>query len=289
MKKWILASRPPTLAAAVVPVAVGTACASAVGEVRWLSALAALWGAIFIQVGTNFANDVYDADKGADGPDRLGPTRAVSAGLIERDTMARAMGIAFLLATLAGVYLTYAAGWPILVLGVVSILSGIAYTGGPYPLGYNGLGDLFVMGFFGFVAVGGTTYVSLGEVPMLAWAASVPVGALTTAILVVNNVRDRHTDIRVGKRTLAVRFGRRFATLEYASLVISAYVVPIALFAAGLSGAWVLLPLLTVPFGGWLIVQVATLEGRPLNRILALTAMLLMGHGALFTLGLSLT
>src|SRR5690606_25291065 len=274
--------------AAIVPVAVGTACAHAVGELRVLPALAALFGAIWIQIGTNFANDVFDAEKGADTEARLGPTRAVASGLITAASMRRAMVLAFGLATLAGAYLTWTAGWPILAIGVASVLSGIAYTGGPYPLGYNGLGDVFVMVFFGFVAVCGTTFVQAGYVPPLAWAASVPVGALATAILVVNNVRDRETDVHAGKRTLAVRFGKRAAVAEYALLIAASYLTPLAIWLSGASLA-VLLPLVTLPWGLALLRQVATREGAPLNATLASTAKLLLAFGLLFSAGLTAT
>ncbi len=286
MKRWILAARPATLTAAIVPVAVGTACAHAAGGLRWGPAIAALVGAIWIQIGTNFANDVFDAEKGADTEDRLGPTRAVAAGLISPAAMRAAMVIAFGLATLCGVYLTWAAGWPVIAIGVASVLSGVAYTGGPFPLGYHGLGDVFVMLFFGFVAVVGTVYVQALEAPALAWAAAVPVGALATAILVVNNLRDRETDRVAGKRTLAVRFGRTAAIGEYALLVALAYAVPVALFATG-SGAWILLPLATAPLAALLVRRVATESGRALNATLARTAQLLLLHGLLFAAGIA--
>jgi 1,4-dihydroxy-2-naphthoate octaprenyltransferase len=289
VKRWILAARPATLTAAVVPVAVGTACAHAVGALRWGPALAALFGAIWIQIGTNFANDVFDAEKGADREDRLGPTRAVATGLVGATEMRVAMGVAFGLATAAGLYLTWVAGWPVVAIGVASVLSGIAYTGGPYPLGYHGLGDLFVMIFFGFVAVCGTAYVQVGAVPALAWWAAVPVGALATAILVVNNLRDRETDARAGKRTLAVRLGRRGAIAEYGLLIAAAYAVPLGVFATGLASAWALLPLATLPFGLLLVRRVARLIGRPLNRTLAATAQLLLVHGLLWAAGLAPT
>jgi len=288
VKRWILASRPATLTAALVPVAVGTACAHASGALRWGPALAALFGAIWIQIGTNFANDVFDAEKGADGEDRLGPARAVATGLIDAAAMRRAMVLAFGLATGAGVYLVWVAGWPVVAIGVASVLSGVAYTGGPYPLGYHGLGDLFVMLFFGFVAVCGTAYVQVGTVPALAVWAAVPVGALATAILVVNNLRDRETDARAGKRTLAVRLGRRGAIAEYGLLLFAAYAVPVGLWASGLSGPWVLLPMTTLPFGVALTRRVATQTGRPLNDVLASTAKLLLAHGLLLAAGVAL-
>jgi 1,4-dihydroxy-2-naphthoate octaprenyltransferase len=208
---WIAAARLRTLPAAVVPVLVGTAVAYATHAIAWGPALAALGGALAIQIGTNFANDVFDAERGADGPDRIGPLRAVSAGLISAAAMKRAMIAAFVVASAFGLYLTATVGWPIVAIGVASIIAGIAYTGGPYPLGYHGLGDIFVLAFFGFVAVCGTAFVQLGNVPALAVWAALPVGALATAIIVVNNLRDRPTDARAGKRTLAVRLGRRGA------------------------------------------------------------------------------
>lgn len=287
MKRWLLASRPATLTAAIVPVAVGTACARVAGEIAWGPALAALFGAIWIQIGTNFANDVYDAEKGADTEERLGPTRAVATGLISAAAMRRAMILAFGLAALAGVYLVWVAGWPILVIGVASIASGVAYTGGPYPLGYHGLGDVFVMIFFGFVAVCGTTYVQLLDVPTIAVVASVPVGAIATAILVVNNLRDRATDEVAGKRTLAVRLGRGGAIAEYVALLALSYGALVAAWWLTESW-WALLPLVSAPVALVLVRRVATRHGRALNPVLAQTAQLLLLFGALLTVGLAL-
>jgi 1,4-dihydroxy-2-naphthoate octaprenyltransferase len=286
MPVWISAARLRTLPAAVVPVAVGTAVAHAVGAIAWGPALAALAGALAIQIGTNFANDVFDAERGADGPDRVGPTRAVSAGLISAAAMKRAMIAAFAVAAAFGAYLVTVGGWPIAALGLLSIASGIAYTGGPWPLGYHGLGDVFVLGFFGFAAVCGTAYVQLGHVPALAVWASLPVGALATAILVVNNLRDRATDARAGKRTLAVRLGRRATLAQYAALLAIAYAVPLGL-ALG-AGAWIALPLATAPIAIARVRQLAgAADGATFNRCLAATAQLLLLHGALFTAGLA--
>jgi len=283
---WIAAARLRTLPAAVVPVAVGTACAAATAGVAWGPALAALAGALAIQIATNFANDVFDAERGADGPDRIGPLRAVSAGLISAAAMKRAMIAAFAIATAFGGYLAWVAGWPVIAIGVASILSGIAYTGGPWPLGYHGLGDVFVMVFFGLVAVCGTAYVQLGAVPGLAVAAAVPVGALATAILVVNNVRDRATDVRAGKRTLAVRFGRRAALGEYAALLALAYAIPLGLALTG--RPWAALPVLSAPLAAARLRAVIGADDGPShNRCLAATAQLLLVHGALFTAGLA--
>ena len=270
-----------------MPVLVGTAVASAISHVAWPAALAALAGALAIQIGTNFANDVFDAEKGADGPDRIGPTRAVAAGLITAAQMKRAMIVAFAIAAAFGLYLVSIAGWPIVAIGIASILSGIAYTGGP-ALGYRGLGDVFVMLFFGFVAVCGTVYVQIFDVPCLAIAASIPVGALATAILVVNNLRDRHTDVRAGKRTLAVRFGRGAALIEYALLLIAAYAVPVVLALTG--RPWAALALLSAPLAFVRMRALAVaVTGPELNRSLAATAQLLMLHGALFAAGLALS
>jgi len=284
---WLAASRPRTLPAAVVPVAVGTAVAAASGGIAWGPALAALAGALAIQIGTNFANDVFDAERGADGPDRLGPTRAVAAGLIAPGAMKRALVLAFACACVCGLYLLGVAGWPVAVIGVASIASGIAYTGGPWPLGYHGLGDVFVLAFFGFVAVCGTAFVQLGHVPPLAIWAAIPVGALATAILVVNNLRDRAGDARAGKRTLAVRFGRAAAIVEYALLLLAAYAVPAGLAIAG--HRWAALPLVTAPLAIARIRELAACATGPsFNRCLATTAQLLLVHGGLFALGLAL-
>lgn len=285
---WVAAARPATLWAAVSPVLVGTACAYVVGGFSLWPALAALAGSKFIQIGTNFANDVFDHEKGADGPDRLGPVRAVSAGLLSASQVRVAMVLMFALATLCGAYLTWVAGWPVLAIGVLSIASGIAYTGGPFPLGYNGLGDLFVMIFFGFVAVCGTAFVQTGSVPAVAWIASIPVGSLATAIIVVNNVRDREGDAKVGKRTLAVLLGRRVALFEYAGLLAASYLACVWL-AVHVASAWPLLPLLTAPIAIRLNGQVRATEGRALNPLLGATAKLLVLHSLLLSAGVVLS
>jgi 1,4-dihydroxy-2-naphthoate polyprenyltransferase len=287
-RAWVMACRPATLSAAAVPVLVGSAVAYVEGGIRWGPALAALVGALLLQVGANLANDVFDYEKGADTTERLGPTRTVQSGLLSARAVRRAMVLVFALALLVGVYLTSVAGVSIVVIGLCSIAAAIAYTGGPYPLGYHGLGDLFVMLFFGFVAVCGTTFVQLGTVPALAWWASVPVGALATAILVVNNVRDRNTDVLAGKRTLAVRLGKAGGIAEYALLIGAAYLVPVALLMTRQAGAWVLLPTVTVVPALVLVRQVARNEGRALNPTLVNTAKLLFVFGLLFTIGLAL-
>jgi 1,4-dihydroxy-2-naphthoate octaprenyltransferase len=288
IRAWVMAARPKTLPAAVVPVLVGSACAHIVSGFRLGPAVAALFGAVWIQIGTNLANDVFDFEKGADTAERLGPTRVVAAGLISASHVRAAMVVSFALATVAGVYLAWAAGWPVVIIGVASIASGIAYTGGPFPLGYHGLGDVFVMVFFGFVAVCGTAYVQVGSVPGVAWWASVPVGALATAILVVNNLRDRKTDVKAGKKTLAVRFGRRAGVAEYVVLLAAAFVVPVYLVLfVGLSYV-VLLPLVTAPLAMALTARLNQSRGAALNTVLAGTAQLMMVFGVLFAAGLAL-
>src|SRR5690606_23925593 len=189
---------------------------------------AALICALLIQIGTNFANDVFDYQKGTDTQERTGPLRVTQAGLLTPRQVFRGMCLVFGLAFLIGLYLIAVGGWPILVIGLLSILSGIAYTGGPYPLGYHGLGDLFVFIFFGPVAVCGTYYVQALEWSWLALISSVPVGLLSVAILIVNNYRDRHTDVKAGKRTLAVRLGGKLTRWQYGLTLALAYIVPVA-------------------------------------------------------------
>jgi 1,4-dihydroxy-2-naphthoate octaprenyltransferase len=287
-RAWIGAARPPTLVAAAVPVAVGAAIAHAEGSVNWLAVVAALAGAFLIQIGTNFANDVFDFEKGADTAERLGPTRAVQAGLISAAQMRRAMWLVFGLAVLVGLYLTTVVGPLVLLLGAVSIASGIGYTGGPFPLAYNGLGDLFVFLFFGFAAVLGTVWVGHGTVSWLAFAAAIPIGALSTAILVVNNLRDIETDRKAGKMTLAVRFGARAAYAEYVGMIALAFAVPVALVITDLASPWVLLSLAASPLALYSVVKVAKTRGRALNAMLVRTAQLLLLFGFLFTAGLAL-
>ncbi len=285
-RTWVAAARPRTLTAAVAPVAIGTACAHAAGGVAWGPAAAALAGAALIQIGTNFANDVFDAEKGADTADRKGPVRAVAAGLISAAAMRTAMVAAFALAVAVGGYLVSVGGWPVVAIGVASVAAGVAYTGGPWPLGYHGLGDVFVMIFFGQVAVCGTAYVQLGTVPALAWWLSVPVGAVATAILVVNNLRDRETDAGAGKRTLAVRLGRRFALAEYAGLLAIAHAVPVVLAVSG--RPWCLLGAVTAPWALLLVrALIRAVPGPAMNRLLGATAQLLLVQSVALAIGLA--
>jgi 1,4-dihydroxy-2-naphthoate octaprenyltransferase len=278
---WVMAVRPQTLPVSIGPVLVGTAVAWVEGRFRIGPALAAALGALCLQIGSNLANDVFDFEKGADTGERLGPPRAAQMGLLTPRALKLGMLCAFALATLIGIYLGVVAGPIIVGVGLVSIAAAIGYTGGPWPLGYHGLGDLAVFIFFGLVAVVGTTFVQMGEVPLLAWIAAVPVGTLATAILVVNNLRDIETDEVAGKRTLAVRLGRGGARAEWLGLVVGAYLMTGAPILFSGTSYWVLLPWLSAPraFALWRVVRETT-SGAALNDALVGTARL----GALFSL-----
>lgn len=272
---WWVAARPRTLPVAVGPVAVGTAVAAGEGEARALPALAALAGALLLQIASNLANDLFDFEKGADADDRIGPARAAQSGWLSPTEMRWGIGFVLALAVGVGLYLVSVAGWVLVAVGVFSIVAALAYTGGPWPFGYKGWGDPAVFLFFGFVAVMGTYFVQVGHLGFDAALASVPVGALATAILVVNNVRDIESDRRAGKRTLAVRLGRRAGVAEYAGLFVLAYgSLPAFIFVSGRS-AWVLLPWLTLPRALSLYRTLRDeVSGPVLNRTLAATAQL---------------
>ncbi|MEZ4290473.1 MAG: 1,4-dihydroxy-2-naphthoate polyprenyltransferase [Myxococcota bacterium] len=287
LRAWLLAARPRTLPVSLAPVLVGTAVASVVGSVRPGPALAAGIGALLLQIGSNLANDVFDFEKGADTEDRIGPPRATQLGLLTPTAMKRGMVVVFGGATLVGLYLTWVAGPIVLAIGAASILAAIAYTG-PLALGYHGLGDLAVFVFFGLVAVLGTAFVQLGTWPLIGLVAALPVGALATAILVVNNLRDIDTDRTAGKRTLAVRLGRVGARAEWAGLVFGAYALALVPWLAFGESAWVLLPWLSGPraLGLWRIVAHDT-AGPALNEALAGTAQLGFLFSLLFAVGLA--
>ena len=289
-RAWLLASRTATLPAAAVPVIVGAAAAIAEGaRIRWWVLVATLLSALLIQVGTNFANDYSDFHRGADHEGRLGPVRATQSGLLSQNAVRRGIIIAFGVATLLGCYLAWVGGWPIIAIGVVSIIAGLAYTGGPWPFGYHGLGDVFVFLFFGVVAVTGTTYLQTGTWSRVALAASVPIGLLVTNILVVNNLRDLPTDREAAKRTLAVRLGDRATRVQYALFTALAYIAPGALALSGDGPPWILLPLLTLPLGAALTRKVVGgLAGRDLNPMLERTGKLLLLFGVLLAIGLVL-
>jgi len=284
-----MAARPRTLPAAVAPVLVGTAAAVEwAGDLPRLGAfIAALVGSIFIQIGTNLANDYSDAKRGADTVDRLGPVRVTSAGLVTPQRVLVATWVAFGVAVACGVYLTVVAGVVILLIGAVSIAAGVLYTGGPRPYGYAGLGEVFVFLFFGLVAVNGSYYVQVEQLDALPLGLSIAVGFLATAILVVNNVRDLETDRRSGKITLAVRMGRQNAVVLYRLLVLGAFVVlPISL-VGGEASALPLIGLLALPLA---VKPLRTMsnrtDGPALNAALAGTGALLGAFSLLVSLGL---
>jgi 1,4-dihydroxy-2-naphthoate octaprenyltransferase len=282
---WVEAARPKTLPAAVVPVMVGTAVAFAHRSADYAKAAVCLLFALLVQVGTNFANDYFDFVKGADTPARVGPRRAVAAGLIPPRAMLAATGLVLGVAFLVGLLLVRDGGWILLPVGVVSIACAIAYTGGPFPLGYNGLGDLFVFLFFGLVAVDATFYVQAGGLAPDATSCAAAVGLLAANILVANNYRDAETDARAGKRTLVVRFGRKFAVWQYALSHVVALLCPAALLIYGYR--WpVLLPLLLAPWAAVLTRRLAA-SREPSEQIalLGATARYLAAFGGLLCAG----
>jgi len=285
---WILAARPKTLPAAVGPILVGTALALADDRFRWGPALAALLCALLLQIGSNFANDYFDFFKGADTHERLGPTRATAAGLLSPAAMRWGMVVVFGAAAVVGLFLIWVGGWPIFWAGLAAMIAALAYTGGPFPFGYYGLGELFVFIFFGLVAVCGTYYVQAHTLSATAILAAVPPGLLITGILVVNNLRDIDTDRRANKRTLAVRLGRRGTQIEYALLLCLAYLTPLWLWLGMDKAAWILLPWLTLPLALPLVRAVFTTQGKLLNRTLAGTARLSLLYSVLLAAGVLL-
>jgi len=282
---WMLAIRPKTLPAGAVPVVIGTTLAAVDDSFRLLPALVALVCALGIQIATNFINEIYDFRKGADTADRLGPTRTVAAGLITESTMISASVVLLSAVFLLGLYLVWTGGWPVLVIGLLSMLFAWAYTGGPYPIAYSGLGDLFVFIFFGLVAVGGTYYVQAGSITFPVMTAAIAPGVFSVNILLCNNIRDIDTDRKVGKLTLPARIGGRNARQMYSGLTLVAYAVPVWLWMTGYSAmgmlSWLSLPVV--------LVQVRKLfrgEGRELNEVLAGTGKLMTFYGLLFSGGL---
>lgn len=284
-ESWILASRPKTLLAAVVPVMVGTALAHYEGKANIIAAIVALICSVLIQIGTNFANDLYDYLAGTDKKDRPGPERALASGRITVREMEIGTSLVYSTAFLLGLYLVYLAGWIIFIIGVFSIIAGLAYTTGPYPLAYNGLGDIFVFIFFGLIGTIGTYYVHTQQITTLIILASLPVGALITNILIVNNFRDRADDESSGKRTTAVMFGEKFARTLYIILCIISYVIPIIIYLEIVKEIWILLPLITIPMSIKLVRMLYSLQGSALNKTLELTAKLSALYGVLFSFG----
>ena len=285
LKVWLLAARPKTLPAAAAPVLIGAAMAYADHGFHLLSALAALAGALLIQIGTNFANDYFDHRQGVDTAERLGPLRVTHAGLVTPSAMRNATVVVFTLALLVGVYLVVRGGWPIVIIGLLSILFGVLYTAGPYPLGYNGWGDIFVLIFFGPVAVGGTYYVQALILPTYVVIAGLAPGLFSVAILVVNNLRDLENDRAAGKKTLPVRCGRFFTIAQYICCVTVGALVPIPLVLYLGSPAYSLVATATLLPALLVIRQVMTRHGKPLNDTLAATGQLLLLYSVLFSVG----
>jgi 1,4-dihydroxy-2-naphthoate polyprenyltransferase len=285
---WELAIRLRTLPAAATGVVTGSAIAWQDGFFRFDAALACLFTAILLQIGSNLANDVFDFERGTDTPERLGPLRVTQAGLLTPSQVKTGMLVVFTLATLFGLYLAWLGGWPVILLGLAAILSAIAYTGGPFPLGYYGLGDLFVFIFFGIASVAGSYYVQAGFVSTAAWWMTIPPGLIITAILVVNNLRDLENDRKAGKRTLAVLLGERATKIQYVLCMTGAYLILV--LAAGLDVVpWSsLLTWLSLPFAIRMTYTVLTQKGRALNAALAGTSQIALLFSILFWVGLSI-
>lgn len=286
-KIWAEAARPKTLAAGFIPVFVGASFAWTDGQFHAAASLVALFCALLIQIGTNFANDYFDFKKGGDSPDRVGFTRAVAAGLIPPETMLKATILIMAMAFLAGLYLVWIGGFVILAIGLLSLLFGILYTGGPYPLAYNGLGDLFVFIFFGIVAVMGTYYVNTLSWSEPALIASLAVGALCVNILVINNLRDVNEDRVTGKRTLGVIFGETALKVEYTLMIILAFAIPGILYFLYSFSTVILIPILALPISFPLLKQVwSHTDKTSLNLTLEQTARLMILFGILFSTGI---
>ncbi len=271
---WLSAARLRTLPVAVAPVVVGTALAWADAAHAWLAALAAALGALLLQIGANFANDVFDFERGADTAARIGPPRATQQGWVTPAAMRRATVLAFGAACLPGLYLVSVGGWPIVAIGLLSVTAGLAYTGGPFPLGYHGLGDVAVFVFFGLVAVCGTYWVQTLTLPPHVVAVSAVIGALASVPLAVNNLRDVTTDALAGKRTLAVRLGTRAVRVEITALIAAAYIGCVLLWWSGLGPPSALLPWLTLPLALRFLQRIRVSEGAALNPLLAESARL---------------
>lgn len=289
IKVWVLASRPKTLLAAFVPVIVGASLAFAEGSVNYFLSAVALLCAVLLQLGSNLVNDLFDFLKGTDNEKRLGPKRAAASGLLTTSELRSGIYVVFLTAFFVGMILVWHGGMTIFLIGILSILAGVAYTAGPFPLAYSGLGDIFAFLFFGVVATVGTYFVNTGEFSGLAFLASVPVGALVTNILVVNNYRDYDNDKENGKFTLIVRLGKNFGKYEYIFMLGCSFLVPLIIFIGyeGISYL-IFLPYLLLPFAYKLVLMLFTLSGVHLNKLLELTARFSAFYGILFSLGLIL-
>lgn len=285
MKSWFIAARPKTLSAAIVPVLVGTSLAARErsGVIWWVFACA-LFGAVFIQIATNFINDALDFKKGTDTGERLGPMRVTQAGLLSAEAVMRGAWVCLTLAAVCGIPLLYRGGWPMLVVGLTSIGAAYAYTGGPYPLAYHGLGEIFVVSFFGLVAVGGTFYAHTLQLTRDSLLAGLAVGSLATVLLVINNLRDIDGDRKNDKKTLAARFGERFARGEVVFFALVPFVA-ITVLAWIRGEAALLVTLVALPMALMVIVRALRLRGAELNRVLASAGVLQWAFGLLFVIG----
>lgn len=288
LKIWLMAARPKTLWAAIAPVIIGIAMALRSGGMHLPSALAALFAAVMIQIGTNYANDYFDYKKGADRVDRLGPTRVTQAAMVSPVEMKTATMIVFALAILAGLYLVWRGGMPILVIGLLSIVFGVFYTAGRYALGYIGLADFFVLIFFGPVAVGGTYYVQTLQINWPVIIAGLAPGLFSVAILTVNNLRDIDGDRSAGKKTLPVRFGAGFARYEYLLSILIAALIPAFIYFTYGIGVYGITTLLVLPAAIPALRTVFTGSGRVLNDVLASTGKLLLLYSLIFSVGWNL-
>ena len=288
-KAWWLAARPKTLPAAIAPVIAGSAVAYHERGFSLPAALAALITALLLQIAANFANDAIDFKKGADTVERAGPTRVTAGGLLTADAVLKATGVVLALAAVCGLFLVWRAGWPFLLLGLLAIVCAVAYTGGPFPISYLGLGELFVFLFFGVLAVAGTAYVQTLHLTRLALAVSAPLGALAVGILIVNNLRDIPTDTAAGKRTLAVRIGARNTRFEYGLMLLIAMAAPVVFFLVGwLNWSW-LLTVLAWPVFYRLWQAVSTRTGPALNPSLGNTGKALLLYSVLLSAALAIS
>lgn len=285
---WMLAARPKTLPAAAAPVIIGSAVAFYEQTFQPWAALAALIGALCLQIGANFANDVFDFQKGVDNSNRLGPLRVTQAGLLSPRQVKTGMWLVFSLAALCGLYMAFVSSWWILLVGVLAVLAAIAYTGGPFPYGYRGLGEVFVFLFFGFAAVCGTYYAQSLSVSSLAFFSAIPVGLLIVAILVVNNLRDITGDQASGKITLAVKYGEKWAQQEFIAVVAFAYLVVFLLGVSQIAPVWVVISWLSLPSTFGLFHAVLHEKGHALNQTLASTGLLTLLFAFLYAMGLVL-
>lgn len=289
LRPWLIAARPATLWASVAPVLVGSGLAWGQEAFRADAFAVALTSAVLINIGANFANDASDARRGADGPARIGPTRAVASGLISPQRMWAGVAAAFALASVGGIYLALIAGWPVLVIGAACLLAAVSYTGGPFPYGYRAMGEAAVFVFFGLAGTVGSRFVHDGTAPLAAWLLAIPVGMLVSAILVANNVRDLDTDRAAGKRTLAVLLGRRGARWLFAGLVWGAFAVLAVEAAAGWVPCFTALGLLAAPLAVPVVLTVSRETAGPvLIRALQMTARLNLLAGALVAVGAAL-